>query len=280
MTKFLILSGVHGNEQNAVLSVITAMKSMVSKYGDCKISDRIVNLPGLEACTREIPEQKPETRDMNRMYGTPADFNLKDTLYMIKHSVYDSDIVIDVHNSPCCPNMILISNNEYAKNYVCFASEHRICYAVRESATDTVKKYAIEAEKVGITVELGGMGFGPKHGEVIKSQVEFIDNLVFHLRGLATATPDYFRKKHLPLPPEDMMYPVYAHCKGILNWKVELGTRVPPRTAVAEVIDHVGNVAEQICTGSTYGGVVDAEERLCVKPGSCVCYIQPDAGNR
>jgi len=55
MTNFLIMCGVHGNEQNAVLSTITAMKKMRTQYGDCKFTFDIINLPGLVESTREVP---------------------------------------------------------------------------------------------------------------------------------------------------------------------------------------------------------------------------------
>jgi len=214
---------------------------------------------------------------MNRMYGEKTEFHAKDMIASIKGKVHGNDITIDVHNSPCCPNMILISNSEYAENYVRFAKNHHICYAVRESTVDTVKKYAIDAGKTGITVELGGMGFGPNHMDLIASQVNFLDNLVFHLRGCHTGTPDYFTCKRCLLPPEAMLYPLYAHKEGILRWKVGLGDLLPKCSVVADVIDRDGNVVEEIVTGGTRPGwVVDAEESLWVTPGKAVCYVQPE----
>lgn len=271
--KYLLLCGVHGDEHNAVLSTIKAF-NLIKKEGieGINIDSWVVNTAALRACQREVPDPSPKTKDMNRMYGNEQVFNPDDAIEAIKNKIAECDVVIDVHNSLACANSILISNSDYAGDYVKFAQEMGICYIVTESATDTAKKYAIEVGKIGFTVELGGMGFCPEFNTVIAKNVTFIHKLVM-------AVETYIRRggqfnKATPMIQNSCVQTLYAHHEGIADYYKALGERAEKGEIIAEIISPQGHVVEEI-RAPFDGWIADAMPKLWVQPGVDICEMQP-----
>ena len=274
--KYLLLCGVHGNEQNAVLSTIKTFNSIKQEnHESIQIDCLIVNTPALRACQREVPEKPDPTMDMNRMYGTEQDFKPDEAVATIKKKIMESDVVIDVHNSYACANSILISNSDYAEDYVKFATEMGICYIVTESATNTAKKFAIEAGKVGITVELGGMGYGPEFKTIIDKDMQFIHRLIMSLEVYAQRGGKF--EKKAPLVQNCIVRSIYAHTEGIMDYTKELGDTFRAGEVIGCIYSPSGVIVEKVVAPFD-GWVADAMPQIWVEAGAVICDLQPRAG--
>ncbi len=116
MKNILILSGVHGNELNAV-KLGMMLKQEYSSDDNIDIIPW-VNESGLLANTREINDNS--TDDMNRMGG--ENFDSTKMMKEIKYTIVNwADLVIDIHNSPNCANFVLTGMTEADKviNTIC-----------------------------------------------------------------------------------------------------------------------------------------------------------------
>ena len=222
----LIVSGVHGPEQLAVIASLNMFRTFKSRHerGDMHGEMKIlagVNPYGLMHGTREFTEEpdrndyglvplapgapkKPERihgdpkGNLNRAFRTSPGVDrctLAGTIDVVKARITYADIVIDIHNSPLCHNCVLIDNGPYAKAYVKFCHEQGLDFMVRNGPTDTIKRYAIEQGRVGFTIELGGMGDCPGQGDLLSKQNEFLCKLldaISHIRKNCAITPNYY----------------------------------------------------------------------------------------
>lgn len=273
--KYLILSGVHGNEQCAVLAAHKAIAGIENEnHSGIVIDHTIVNVPALKACCREIPDEEEPTNDMNRMYGLRPVFSRDNVIANIKRKISEVDVLIDVHNSPSCCNSILISNNKYARDYVKFAENNGIRYIVRESAVPTAKKYAIEHGKIGITVELGGMLYTPCFEKIMESQVSFLHKLVMSLE-VYEQLGGTFGNGIEPLPVTANMVSIYSHNRGIVDYKVPLGQRVSAGDVLAEISTvEAGFKVVETVTAPYDGWIADVCQQLYVDEGDSIGDFQ------
>ena len=271
--KYLLLCGVHGDEQNAVLSTMKAYNSLKQEnHGSIQINCVIVNTPALRACQREVPEKDEPTMDMNRMYVNEPDFNPDSIVETIKQKIMESDVVIDVHDSPACANSILISNSDYAEDYVKFAKEMGICYIITESATNTAKKFAVEAGKAGFTVELGGMGFCPEFKTVIDKNIQFIHRLVMSIEVYAQRGGHFLKKA--PMVQNCIVRSIYAHTEGIMDYTKGLGETFRTGEVIGGIYSPTGILVEKVVAPFD-GWVADAMPKLWVEAGDVICDLQP-----
>lgn len=275
--KYLLLCGVHGNEQNAVLSTIKAHNLIMQEsHESIQIEGLVVNTAALREDQREVPEPSPKTNDMNRMYDSEPEFNADEAIETIKKKVAECDVVIDVHNSIACANSILISNSDYAGDYVKFANSMGICYIVTESATATAKKYAIESGKIGFTVELGGMGFCPEFNTIIAKNVKFIQNLVMSLETYVQRGGRFERRQ--PMVQNCCVQTLFAHHEGVVDYYKSLGEMTTRGEVIAKIISPQGQIVEEIVAPFD-GWIADAMPKLWVQPGGDICEMQPAVQN-
>ena len=222
----LVVSGVHGPEQLAVLASLDMFRTFKDRHESGNMHGHMqilagVNPYGLIHGTREFMEEpdrndyglvppapgapkKPERihgdpkGNLNRAFRTQPNSvscTLTGTIYDVKSHISHADIVIDIHNSPLCHNCVLIDNGPYAKAYVKFCHEQGLDFMVRNGPTDTIKRYAIEQGRVGFTIELGGMGDCPGQGDLLRKQTEFLHKLldaISHIRKNCAITPNYY----------------------------------------------------------------------------------------
>lgn len=151
----LVLSGVHGNESNSVKAVaLSDFKHMSSSITVINV----INRPGFIANTREYEEPKHDSKDLSRSFFSEEP-QLAETVDKIKKAIKSSEIVIDVHSSPACKNIVLLGNTRkelVIKNILTNAGIPCVSWS---SASDTVRSYANSIDyAIGVTVELNGMG--------------------------------------------------------------------------------------------------------------------------
>lgn len=226
----LMVSGVHGNEQLAVLASYQAFfRIQTENLINGKLTLHMgANPRGLVDGTREFPDWKdptglPEDKNLNRAFNgyleKTADMSLvRSTICVLAN---DRDIVLDVHNSPSIHNCVLIDNGPYAKAYVKWCIENKIAYVLRDGPTGTLKARTIERGQVGFTVELGGMGDCMYEGSIQSSQAEFLIKLITALSKVEDL--NVFKQLDQPFPPIAKMQAFVWHGPyGFIEYKAEV----------------------------------------------------------
>jgi predicted deacylase len=288
--KILVVAGVHGNEHNAVLAAYRVYQDFLTETDEkCKNDHTIrfligVNRWGLLNNMREwgtradvYPDPMPEDKpiDFNRVFADENLENVEDSASImrdtIKEAIKEADIVIDVHNSPACENMVLLNNDEYTYDTIAFieAIHHR--YMVWESQTSTIKKYAIDHGKVGLTVELGGMTLGAQDGAVMIDQVASLKTLI---NWLDFYMPKF--KKSDRLPPHLLAQTIHANAYGLIDTvKYNRYAEMKKGDVFATMITDSDNPADAEFRAPCDGYLVACEDRRLLKPGDEIFTWQP-----
>jgi len=277
MLNITLSSGVHGNEQCAVLSTRIATAYFNNDNALFVRNIGPLNRRGLRDCVREVTDDQEPTNDLNRKFAPASTEKLDDidgiTEY-VKKMIKDADIVIDVHNSPACANTVLISNNGFADRYVEHCNKHGIPFILWESNTDTIKKYAQSKHKVGITIELGGMGGMMHLNKIIEEQWRFIVKVVESFRGESySSLQRFYGERDVYFYPSDKMWqPVYAHSEGILDYIYDVGAEVKKGDVIATVR---GDSKDIDVVSPCNGWIAEIHDNLWVQPGDEFCHVQP-----
>lgn len=169
----LVLSGVHGDETNSVKAVAL---SNFQQMGKSITVMNAINKPGLTVNTREYEESKHDSKDLNRSFFSEEP-QLKETVDKIKKAIQTSKIVVDVHSSPACKNMVLLGNTQkelIIKNVLTNAGIPCVSWS---NTSDTVRSYANKLNTtIGVTVELNGMGQVSQ--QKLDEEIEFLRTVI------------------------------------------------------------------------------------------------------
>lgn len=282
MSKVLVISGTHGNETNAVQDVY----DLKLKYEEQNIHDVIFcqawNTTALNAGTREFVKHSDELPDdMNRAFPTAQIIDKEESINILKNLIDWVDIVIDVHNSEFLKNCVVINNDCRAQNYVNFCKKNKIPFIVIESATNTIKKFALNGDKVGFTVEIGDMNFSDSN-----EGVDFLDRLIKALQATDLETLRY--PNEVPLDASQVVKTVYAHSQGLLRiFKDSDHSKKPKRSEILRhylkgekifIIENPVKLAyrsEEVIAPCD-GYVMDMVDSYWVDEGDIILNFQPD----
>ena len=169
----LVLSGVHGNESNSVKAVALCDFKHMSKSITVM---NAINKPGLTANTREYEEPEHDSKDLNRSFFSEEP-QLAETVDKIKKEIKSSEIVIDVHSSPACKNVVLLGNTRkelIIKDALIKAGIPCVSWG---GTTDTIRSYVNSIDhSVGVTVELNGMGQVSQ--QKLDEEIEFLQTVI------------------------------------------------------------------------------------------------------
>lgn len=169
----LVLSGVHGNESNSVKAVALCDFEHMSKSITVM---NAINKPGLTANIREYDEPKHDSKDLNRFFFSEEP-QLTETVDRIKKEIGSSEIVIDVHSSPACKNVVLLGNTRKELVIKDILTEAGIPCVSWSSTSDTIRSYANSIDyTVGVTVELNGMGQVSQ--QKLDEETEFLQTII------------------------------------------------------------------------------------------------------
>ena len=290
--KILIIAGVHGNEHNAVLAAYRLYRELMQKHDPkCRNKHDIrfilgVNKWGLLKNTREWasrtdvhpePIQNDTPVDFNRVFTMDHASGVKkeeatDIKRLIENAIASADVVVGVHNSPACDNIVLLNNDEYTASTVKFLNEiHVPNYMVWESQTSTIKKYAIDHGKTGFTVELGGMTLSRSDASVMIDQTDFLKTLVNMV--------DFFMPKFEKgpvLPPHMLAMPIYARAYGLIDEvKFSHHVKMKEGEAFATMVTDSDNPDDAVFKAPCEGSLVACEDKRFVKPGDEIFTWQP-----
>lgn len=282
MSKVLVISGTHGNETNAVQDVY----DLKLRYENQNIHDIIFcqawNIAALDAGTREFVKSANELPDdMNRAFPTAQTMDKEKSIGAVKDLIEYVDVVIDVHNSELLKNCVVINNDFRAQNYVNFCKRNDIPFIVIESTTDTIKRFALNKDKIGFTVEIGDMNFSDSN-----EGVDFLDKLIKALQ--ATDLETLRCPNQNPLDASQVAKTVYAHSQGLLRtFKDNEHSKKPKRSEVlkhytkGEKIFIIENPAKPAYRGEEVvapcdGCVMDIVDSYWVNTGDIILNFQPD----
>ena len=290
--KILIVAGVHGNEHNAVLAAYRVYQELKQERDPkCRNKHDIrfilgVNKWGLLKNKREwasrtdvhpdpIPKDKPvdfnRVFTMNHVSGVEKE-EATDIRLLIENAITNADVVIDVHNSPACDNIVLLNNDEYAASTIKFLNEiHMPNYMVWESQTSTIKKYAIDHGKTGFTIELGGMTLSRTDASNMIDQTAFLSTFVNMVDFLM---PKF--EKGPVLPPHLLAMPIYARAYGLIDEvKFAHNVKMKEGDVFATMVTDSDNPDDAVFKAPCDGSLVACEDKRFVKPGDEIFTWQP-----
>ena len=294
---YLIISGTHGNETNAVQDVFD-LKLRFDEKIDTRLLDKNIdfyqgwNKTALEFCTREFQKAEDEIpSDLNRAFTDKIPEDKECIVEELKSKIKVNDVIIDVHNSPLLRNCVVINNGPYARNYVHFCKDKGLDFLLIESTTDTIKKYATDNNKVGFTVEIGDMGFTDS-----KDGVDFLIKLIAGIANKLAEDGDTFSRDIPQLGPfayTEVSQEVYVHSKGLLRVIGDNGLTGIERAGVkprrSEVLRHYSkgeimfvvadpetNEIKELIKAPCEGTLMDLLEGYWVVEGLSIGTFQPD----
>lgn len=288
----LIISGTHGNETNAVQDVFDLSQSY--EYERPVSFLQAWNVPALnehERCFQKEDDEIPD--DLNRAFinAKKKKYDKDLLITKVKDATQYKDVIIDVHNSELLKNCIVINNDEHARAYVDFCKAHEIPYIVIESSTDTIKKFALENDQIGFTVEIGDMNFSDSND----SGVDFLCKLV------AALNEEWTKNKLNKLRMKDRLYTSYevsqnliVHSEGLLrvigpnglDTKEPYGQK-PKKSNIlkeykkGEEIFVIANpndsykVVQEVITAPCDCILIDLVDTYWVSPGEIIGSVQP-----
>ena len=221
--KILVIGGVHGDELTPIYSVYLYQKYLKSnKKRDFKSLTIInsINKSGIENCTREMSNNN--TSDLNRKLSH-ENFSPTDKL---KELIEKNDVIIDCHSSPKCCDFVLLNMDEYNNSYVKFCEKNNINYLNRYSNANTIKKYALDMDKISFTIELNKMNYVDI--ESAKSGKDLISNIVENINSM----------KYKKSEPKYEPYTEFNHHKsGIFFPKHKLGEVISKGDKIGYILD-------------------------------------------
>ena len=120
-----------------------------------------------------------DTRDvsfnLNRMDQVDKMQIINDRMQTLKALISRSDIVLDIHNSPLCTNLLLVTGKELPDYKV--SKEKYIKHIVwRKSDFVSISEYARNLDKVAFTVEFGRMDEDKK--KTPKKDIKFLNKTI------------------------------------------------------------------------------------------------------
>lgn len=145
----LILSGIHGNEYEAIRLVSSIERILPDNIPYSRITILgCVNEYGIKNNVRQF---NPVT-DLNRI------FKDDELVQKLKQEIINHDFIIDCHSSPNCMSFALVNNDCLAKCFVEFFDKYNVEYAVYNGSNSTIKSFCNKIGTPAITYEISGVG--------------------------------------------------------------------------------------------------------------------------
>lgn len=152
----LIISGVHGDERTPLAittKIIKDPKSFSQNYNELTVLHGI-NKPAIKENVRFVDDI-----DLNRAFtNEPEDADEHPLVSKIKKEIDRADIIIDIHSSRSCVELILVDRTEHAESFCDFASKHDIPCLIHKGNPTSIKRYCLSLGKPCFTVEVNKLG--------------------------------------------------------------------------------------------------------------------------
>lgn len=271
--KILVISGIHGDETQAVKAVLKLAEEISKSVNSpasalSKVTSYTflhgVNDYGLLTHQRENTFQKETapSQNLNCLF-TPTYQTPQEVKDLITPEIEAADIVIDVHNSPVCKNCFLVDYDSYAEKCLSLTKKTTLTPLLRVANVNagTVKNKALSLGKIGFTVELNGMGFlgsDPDRGATLLQ--DFLISII-----------DSYEKPVTPLDKLEDYLSVFLFSKisGILEWKRldPLMKKYSKGETICTVTSLNGKEVQEIKAPFSGGFVYDIPDSLYISKG-------------
>jgi predicted deacylase len=256
--RILVIAGVHGNELTPVMSASILERYLTQdspNYSELTVIN-FVNEQGIRDNTREMPIQN----DLNRMFKSDN----VDIFETLKENIDNSDVVIDIHSSPLCTDFVLINRDKFCNSYVNFCRSSDIYYVIRNSSNDTIKKYCLDNDKIGFTIELNKLDIVDINSA--KNGARIILKLISNVSTLTI----------------ESLNPIYSHYIEF-NSSSE-GIFIPSNKKLGDIVtngDLIGDLilfngqSEEIKYNGLDARIMFGSGRSYVAQGECIYGLQP-----
>ena len=149
--KILLITGIHGNEERSQLIV----KDFLDKYPDLESRDYTLTVYNFETGfnTRDVHF------NLNRMDQVEKLNILAQNILSLKEHIQKSDIIIDIHNTPICKNILLVTTEslETLPDWKVYSQDYLDMIIWRLSKFESLSEFARKLGKIAFTAEFGGM---------------------------------------------------------------------------------------------------------------------------
>jgi succinylglutamate desuccinylase len=165
----LLISGAHGNEERVKLILEDYLHYTIretKKFTNYNIT--IFQIPN-ESKTRDVHF------NLNRMDQVDKMKELSYKMDELKNHIQQYDIILDLHNSEICQNLLLVSSKN-KPNWKVSKEKYLDMVVWRESAFESISEYARKLGKIAFTVEFGGMVSNTERTP--KKDIEFLNKVI------------------------------------------------------------------------------------------------------
>lgn len=226
----LIISGVHGNERTPLVvtkAILKEPSKFSNNYNKLTIL-HAVNEKAIQSGSRQV-----DNIDLNREFHLEDEFNENPLVDLIKEEIDQTDIIIDIHSSPSCVELLAIDQNIYSKSFCDFANELNIPYIIQKPNIGSIKSYCLLLDKPCFTFEVNkldtiDLDSAKKGFYLIKKIIDQLDILNFE-------------------PSEDIPVEnkkVYTKDNCLILPTVNIGDIIKPNQVFGFKINSDGNVVE------------------------------------
>lgn len=269
--KVLLIAGMHGNERTPLQSLILFKANHLAKFIEAyhkfnlsEISEITIingiNLYGIRDGIREVADSKTgsNSKDLNRKFVFDKYEETFDPVNTLLAEVEKNDVIIDIHSTPGMMNhVMLLDYGETAFPYIKWCNDTKFLFAIRYSDERTLKRYAIDKGKIGVTLEFNGMEFIDHVSARMGAQN--IEDLLMNFRQ------ETFTKKY----------------SGVLRTFVELQSPETGLLVFPHILDYSGKVLCDVTTAQTNfagnGALLYVNDKgSFVKKGQIAFALQPE----
>jgi succinylglutamate desuccinylase len=175
----LIISGVHGDEKTP-LSVTNKINTFIDEFPQNFKELTILhefNEEAIKANKRFVNDF-----DVNRAFNGKNDNH--PLIMQLINEINNADIIIDIHSSKSCMELIAIDNTPHGKCFCDFADAIDIPYLIHQGNEATIKRYCLSINKPCFTVEVNRLGeideeSASRGFDMVSKMVGSIDQLNF-----------------------------------------------------------------------------------------------------
>lgn len=264
----LLIGGVHGNELTPLMALVLFkslhLQGVITALEKTDEINRItivngINIHGLEKCTRDIiePAKKDGSNDLNRLFKFDSYEEEFSPFQRLKELIAIHDIVIDIHSTPSMEShCMVIDHTSTAFPYIKWCQDAKVPFAIYETDATTIKRYAIENGKIGVTFELNTMD--KINVESAKLGASQIAQLILKF------SVETFKKSY----------------QGVLKPLIEFKSSETGLFVFPNVFDYSGKILKNLIESQTNfngGGVLlYTAEKSYIKKGDFAFAIQPE----
>lgn len=264
----LLIGGVHGNELTPLMSLIIFKDlHLPMLMQSLEATDEIksitiingINVHGIEKCTRDLIDssKKDGSQDLNRLFKYDAYEEEFNPFSYLKEKIDAHDIIIDIHSSPSMEtNCMLIDHSTTAFPYIKWCQNSNVTFAIYETDNTTIKRYAIEKGKIGVTFELNTL-----------DKVN-VDSAKLGASQITQLLLNYNEKLFL------------TSYQGVLKPIIEFKSSETGLFVFPNVFDYEGKIKKNLLKSQTIynggGSLLYTSEKSYLKKGDFAFAIQPE----